>query len=161
MIVVSNTSPLTNLATIQQFELLHDLYQTIHIAQGVWAELNAKGVHWPGREEVAQADWVEIHAVENENLIIALQRSLDRGEAETIALALQLGADIVLLDEKDGRHIAQTWQMNVVGVIGVLLTAKTKGHITNVRPLLDSLRQQAGFYISHKLYQLALKLADE
>ncbi len=55
MIVVSNTSPLTNLSEIGQFGLLHDLYEQVHIAEGVWAELNAGGRHWPGRGEVAQA----------------------------------------------------------------------------------------------------------
>jgi len=44
MIVVSNTSPLTNLAAIGQFELLHNLYAQIHIPLGVWNELNAKGI---------------------------------------------------------------------------------------------------------------------
>ncbi len=56
MIVVSNTSPLTNLAAIQQFHLLRELYEVLHIAEGVWAELNAEGQHWPGRDEVAESD---------------------------------------------------------------------------------------------------------
>ena len=49
MIVVVNTSPLTNLAAISQFDLLHQLYGQLHIAQGVWEELNAEGQRWPGR----------------------------------------------------------------------------------------------------------------
>jgi hypothetical protein len=52
MIVVSNTSPLTNLAAIGQFDLLRNLYDEIHIAQAVWEELNARGQHWPRRDEV-------------------------------------------------------------------------------------------------------------
>jgi predicted nucleic acid-binding protein len=58
MIVVSNTSPLTNLAAIGQFDLLHRLYARLYIAEGVWDELNAQGKHWPGRDEVAAADCV-------------------------------------------------------------------------------------------------------
>ena len=53
MIVVSNTSPLTNLAAIGQFDLLHRLYGNVHLAQGVWDELNASGKPWPGSNEVA------------------------------------------------------------------------------------------------------------
>ena len=49
MIIVSNTSPLTNLAAIGQFELLRILYQEIEIAQSVWDELNAKNKQWPYR----------------------------------------------------------------------------------------------------------------
>ena len=56
MIVVSNTSPLTNLAAIGQLGLLHQLYARAHIAQAVWDELNAGEQHWPGRDEVAAVD---------------------------------------------------------------------------------------------------------
>jgi predicted nucleic acid-binding protein len=161
MIVVSNTSPLTNLAAIGQFDLLRRLYPKLHIAQGVWEELNAGSRRWPGCEQVAQADWIEQHTVHNQDLVVALQRDLDRGEAETIALALELGADLVLLDEKEGRHTAQRFGLCVVGVVGILLEAKTTGAVGTVRPHLDSLRQTAGFYLSASLYQHALALAGE
>ena len=78
MIIVSNTSPLTNLAAIGQFDLLYRLYARLHIAEGVWDELNAQGKRWPGRDEVAAADWIERYAVQNQTLITVLQRDLDR-----------------------------------------------------------------------------------
>lgn len=99
MIVVSNTSPITNLAAIGQFPLLHLLYPQIHIARAVWEELHASGQQWPGAREVTTADWVHTAKVRNRSLVVSLQRDLDRGEAETIALALERKADLVLLDE--------------------------------------------------------------
>ncbi len=161
MIVVSNTSPLTNLAAIGQFELLRHLYGELHIADGVGEELNAAGTHWPGCDEVAAASWVQRHAVQNHTLVIALRRDLDRGEAESIALALELGADLILLDEKEGRHAALRMGLHIVGVVGVLLEAKARGAIGELRPQLDGLRQIAGFYLSESLYQSALQLAGE
>ena len=161
MIVVSNTSPLTNLAAIGQFDLLYRLYVHLYIAQGVGQELNAGGTRWPGCVEVSQASWVEQCAVQNKDLVAALRRDLDLGEAETIALALQLGADLVLLDEKEGRHAARRLGLQVVGVVGILLEAKAKGVLQLARPCLDALRQEAGFYIDTSLYQHALALADE
>lgn len=161
MIVVSNTSPLTNLAAIGQFDLLRCLYDRVHIAQGVWEQLNAEGKRWPGRDQVAQADWIQRHTVQNQDLVTALRRDLDRGEAETIALALEIGADLVLLDEKEGRHTAQRFGLRVVGVVGILLEAKGQGAIHTVHPHLDALRQTAGFYVSASLYQYALVLAKE
>ena len=161
MIVVSNTSPLTNLAAIGQFNLLHDLYGQVHIAQGVWEELNAGGTRWPGCAEVAQASWIDQCKVQNQDLVTALRRDLDRGEAETIALALQLGANLTLLDEKEGRHAAERHGLRVVGVAGVLLEAKTKKFIPTVRPHLAALRQAAGFYLDAALYRHALSLAGE
>lgn len=53
MIVVCDTSPLTNLAAIGQFDLLRRLYTEIHIADGVWDELNVEGKRWPGADNVA------------------------------------------------------------------------------------------------------------
>ena len=161
MIVVSNTSPLTSLAAIGQLDLLRRLYARLHIAQGVWEELNAGGRRWPGCDQVAAADWVERHTVQNYALVTALQRDLDRGEAETIALALELGADLTLLDEKEGRHAARRLDLRVVGVVGVLLEAKANGTVSTIRPHLRALRQTAGFYLSEPLYQHALALAGE
>lgn len=161
MIVVSNTSPLTNLAAIGQFDLLHKLYDKIYIAQAVWEELNARGQRWPGCDEVAAADWIDRHTVQNKTLVTALQRDLDAGEAESIALALELEADLILLDEREGRHAAQRMGLRVVGVVGVLLEAKANDAVGAIRPLLDGLRQTAGFYLSESLYEHALTLADE
>jgi predicted nucleic acid-binding protein len=161
MIVVSNTSPLTNLATIGQFDLLRRLYVNLHIPQGVWDELNAGGQRWPGRDEAAAANWIERHTVQNQALVLALRRDLDRGEAESIALALELSADLVLMDEREGRRAAQQMGLNVIGVVGILLEAKAQQVIDNLRPHLDALRQTAGFYLSESLYQHALALAGE
>ena len=161
MIAVSNTSPLTNLAAIGQFDLLRRLYGRLHIAQGIWEELNAKGQHWPGRDEVANADWIERHTVLNQALVTALRRDLDRGEAETIALALELGADLVLLDEREGRHAAQRLELRVTGVVGILLEAKSLGAVEAIRPHMDALRHKAGFYLSEPVYHAALSLAGE
>ena len=161
MIVVSNTSPLTNLAAIGRFDLLHRLYREIHIPLGVWNELNAKGKRWPGCEEVAGANWIERHPIQNLALIKALQRDLDRGEAETIALALEMKAAVVLLDEREGRRAARSLDLQVVGVVGLLLEAKAQGFIHALQPCLDGLRRTAGFYLDEILYKHALTLAGE
>lgn len=161
MIVVSNTSPLTNLAAIGLFHLFYELYGRIHIPDGVWNELNAYNKSWPGSKEVASAPWVEKQTPKNQQIVTALQRDLDRGEAEAIALALELGADLVLLDERDGRRVAQRFGLRVVGVLGILIEAKSKGLVVTIKPHLDDLRQQAGFYIHETIYQYVLTLAGE
>jgi len=161
MIVVSNTSPLTNMAAIGQFALFQQLYGVLHIAEGVWEELNARGQHWPGRDEGAAADWIERHPVQNQALVTALRRDLDRGEAETIALALELGADLVLFDEREGRHAAQRLELRVAGVVGLLVEAKSRSGVDAVRPHPDALRHKAGFYLTEQVYHSALTLAGE
>lgn len=161
MIVVSNTSPLTNLSAIGQFHLLQKLYHQLHIADGVWDELNAFGRQWPGRSEVASAGWIKRYTPQNRSLIITLENELDRGESETIALAIEQNADIVLIDEKEGRREAKRHGLKTTGVLGILLQAKSKGHIDTIQPHLDSLRQQAGFYLADTLYNQVLVIAKE
>jgi uncharacterized protein len=161
MIIVSNTSPLTNLAAIGQFDLLQKLYSQIHIPDGVWEELNKRGEKWPGSKEVADANWIHQHTVKNNLWVSSLRRDLDKGESESIVLASELEADMILLDEKEGRRAATRINLKPVGVIGLLLEAKTKNCIKTIKPHLDSLRQIAGFRISAPLYIHALDLANE
>jgi len=161
MIVVSNTSPLTNLAAIGRLDLLKDIFNELRNAEAVWEELNAGGRAWPGSKEVAGADWIERHPVQNQGLVTALQLDLDKGEAESIALAVELNADLILLDETEGRRVAGRFNLKPLGVIGILLQANINGHIDDIRSTPDALRQQAGFYISASLFQTVLEKADK
>jgi uncharacterized protein len=161
MIVVSNTSPLTNLAAIGKFDLLHQLFEKIIIPEAVWEELNYGGNTWPGSREVDFADWIEKRHVEDRNLVLALKGDLDNGEAESIGLALELQADLLLLDEHEGRRAAARLGLSVIGVVGVLLVAKESGKLDQIRPCLDTLRQHAGFYLSEPLYRDVLIKAGE
>jgi hypothetical protein len=160
-LVVSNTSPLTSLAAIGHFDLLRDLFGQIHIARGVWDELNQGGLRHPGSREVEDALWIQRHDVENPALVTILRRDLDRGEAETLALALELKADLVLLDEQEGRHAAIRLGLHPLGVLGILLQAKRLQKIEEVRPRLDALRQRAGFFLGDRLYREVLAEAGE
>lgn len=73
-LVVSDTSPLTNLAVIGRLDLLQSLFGCIQIPEAVWWELNAGGRSWPGRNEVADADWIVRHGAVNLALLTALSR---------------------------------------------------------------------------------------
>ncbi len=161
MIVVSNTSPLTNLAAIGHFQLLQKLFGEIHIAQGVWEELNKGGRRHPGSQEVESASWAHRYKVSNQSMVALLRRDLDLGESETLALALELKADLVLLDEQEGRRAADRLGLRSFGVLAILLKAKRQGEVKEIRPLLDALRQQAGFFLGDRLYRQALAEADE
>jgi len=161
MIVVCNTSPLTNLAAIGQFDLLQALFDEVYIPAGVVGELSAGEGNWPGAAEVKAAGWVHVKQVSNRLLVDALRLDLDLGEAEAIVLALETRAHLVLLDELAGRHAAQHFKLRVMGVVGLLVRAKQMKIIAQVRPHLDALRRQAGFYLSQPVYDYALQLAAE
>ncbi|MDZ8184499.1 MAG: DUF3368 domain-containing protein [Nostoc sp. ChiSLP02] len=94
-------------------------------------------------------------------MVEALGNELHIGEAEAIALAVELGANRVLIDERRGRIIAARLNLRYTGVLGILVEAKSQGLICEVKPLLDALIEQAGFWVAASLYRSVLQLVDE
>ncbi|BAZ12781.1 hypothetical protein NIES4071_46150 [Calothrix sp. NIES-4071] len=161
MIVVSDTSPINNLAAINQLEILRELYGTVIIPEAVYRELTEPDFPVAGATEVQTFNWIEVRQVSNRTVVNALQSELDIGEAEAIALALEVSAEQVIIDERLGRIVADRLSLNYTGILGILIEAKTKGLIPTVKPLLDALRNEAGFWIAEPLYNRVLQLAGE
>jgi hypothetical protein len=159
VIVVSDTSPITNLAAIGRLDLLRQIYGQVIIPDAVFQELTDVGGQHPGAI-VQQLDWVESRTVSNQILVTALQVELDKGEAEAIALARELAADLLLIDEHLGRAAATRLGVRIIGLLGVLIEAKHRGLIQEVKPLVDALMNH-GFHVKHDLYQIVLKTAGE
>ncbi len=161
MIVVSDTSALINLAAVGQLDLLRQLYGNVLIPTAVRAEILSGGPGAPGVLAVTTLPWVETRTATNALLIGALRQQLDAGEAEAIALASETKADLLLLDERHARQVAANLGVKVAGLIGVLLEAKHRRLLPAVKPVLDALIRQAGFWISHTLYNRTLQVAGE
>ncbi len=161
MIVVSNTSPIINLAAVGQLNLLHQLYGELIVPQAVYDEIVVAGEGLPGSAEVATSDWIHPQSAANRTAVTALQSELDPGEAEAIALAVELNADMLLLDERIARRIASRFGLPFVGILGVLLEAKAQGLVVDVKPIVDQLISQAGFWIDSRLYARVLQAAGE
>ena len=120
MKVVSDASALINLARIGKLDLLQRSYGELLIPEAVWQEVVIAGVGQPGADEVRKATWIKTSNVANKHLVWALQQDLDAGEAEAIALTLEIEAALLLLDERLGRETAQHLGLRYVGLIGVL-----------------------------------------
>lgn len=161
MKIVSNTSPLINLAMIGELELIQKLYGTIYIPQAVFDEIVIQGKGQAGAEQIKSNTWIKVYPIQNTLLIKSLSLELDKGEAEAIALAIELSAHLVLLDEKRGRTIAGQFNLRPLGLLGILIHAKKTGLIPLVKPLIDQLRNHAGFWIDNKLYQYILDSVKE
>lgn len=157
MSIVSNASLLINLSRIERLDLLRDLYKELIIPEGVWQEVVVEGAGQPGADVIGSAVWIRKQAVKNRELVQALQQELDAGEAEAIALSLEIGAELLLMDEHLGREVARHFGLRYSGLIGVLIVAKHKGFINAIKPFLDSLRNVAGFRVSDVLYAQILK----
>lgn len=161
MSVVSNASPLINLARIGRLDLLRELYGEVCIPNAVWQEVVVDGAGLPGAELVARARWIKRRKAKNAMLVRALRQDLDAGEAEAIVLAGELKAELLLMDESLGRETARHLGLQFIGIVGILLEAKHTGHIEAIKPLLDALRETAGFRIQQALYVRVLQDTGE
>lgn len=161
MIVVSDTSVLVNLAWLDRLDILPTLYGEIVIPTAVWEEIVVMGTGKVGAQEIAQAYWIKQESPKNVILVESLRQTLDNEEAQGIALALELNADLLLIDERLGRMTAKYFNLEIIGLLGILIQAKQDGLIDQIKPLIDQLRFEIGFHISTQLYQEVLRLAQE
>lgn len=161
MIIVSDTSPINNLAAVNHLHLLHQLYGTVLIPGSVYRELTDPNFPVAGAAEVQTLDWIQTRAVSDRTLVEALSNELDVGEAEAIALAVEIKADQVLIDERRGRLIANRLNLPYTGILGILVEAKSKGLIAEVKPLLNALINEAGFWVAEPLLNSILQMVNE
>ncbi len=150
-----------NLAIIGHLDLLRQFFSKIHITEAVWKEVVIDGKGKEGVSEIKNAKWIKVVNVEETPLLQLLKKDLDIGESETIAYALQKKNVLVLLDEDEAREIADFYRIEKTGVIGILIRAKMEGKIPSLKPILDELRNKAGFWIKDPLYIEALKAVRE
>lgn len=161
MIVVSDASPLINLFAIGEYEILRLLYGKVNIPAAVHNEIVYLGQGKPGSKELDDLYWINKRLVSDINLAKALTNELDKGEAESIALAVECKADLLLIDEKIGRRVASRFDLNCIGLLGIIVLAKQNGIIKSVEPLLKKLTFDAGFWIQPNLYRRILTEVGE
>jgi hypothetical protein len=158
MLIVSDTSCITNLIQINQFNLLRAIYTQVIITPVV-------------KKELQQFHLLSDAAIEELNLVIQtpvnivavkqLMLQLDAGESESIVLAEELHADFLLVDERKATKIANERGLTTIGILGVILLAKQNNHIASAKLLLDDLRTKTTFHFSNSLYNKILQLAGE
>jgi len=161
MIVVSNTSPILNLSTIGRLSILGHLYGRVLVPEAVWQELESIQAERGETESVLSHPWLETRSVVDRRLVGALRAELDPGEAEAIVLAIEVSADLVLIDERKARGAASRFGLRYIGLLGVLIDAKHRGIIPSVKDVLDRLIVDAGFWVSAPLYARVLNQAGE
>ena len=158
--VIANSTPLIALAKINELNHLKEIYSQIMIPKAVYDEVAILGKGKKGSIEITKAKWIKVKEVRDEKLKKLLQIELGRGEAEVIALAYEVNADLVIIDENRGRGIAKMFGLKVTGTIGTIIEAKKRGLLNNVREKLDELIN-TGIWIGEDLYEEALRLSGE
>ena len=145
MVVVANATPLIYLAKMGELSLLKSLFAEVIVADKVFEEVVVQGAGKAGSEEVRSAHWIKRQSVSDKTALQQLREEglLDVGEAETLALALELGADLVLLDDRRARKVAARMKVRRIGTIAIILLAYRQGLIKDLPSVLKKASERA------------------
>jgi uncharacterized protein len=155
--VLSNTTPFIALSSIRQIALLPRLFDRIYIAESVLAEC-AEGGPVPV-PDLKQIPWVTV-LPDDDTLALPVQFELDRGEKQTIALALKHSAEIIIMDERIGRRVAEYFGLQVTGTLGVLAKAKTMGLISSFHDAAMGMREEGIYFNVELIARIARHLGE-
>ena len=157
--VVSDTSPLLNLAVVDRLDLVRSQFDSVVVPETVRRELLAGESGRAALESLLESELVAVQRPIRDDLVREFRSELDAGESAAIAIAVERDPDLLLVDERDGRRIARRHGVEVTGVVGILLGAARDGDL-EIEPALDSLRD-VGFWIGDHLYRRAIEAVDE
>lgn len=153
---MADSSPLIYLPRIGALHLLHKLFGSVVVPQPVWAEVVERQPDAPGVDVLRQAEWIRVVVTESPEV----ELGLDPGETAAIVLAEAIKADLLLIDERAGREVAQSRGITVRGTLGVLVQARLTGALPALRPSVDSLVAE-GFRVARGLIRQALVQVGE
>ncbi len=157
--VICDTSPLLFLHALEKLELLHALYGTITVPEGVLDEIIVGRHAGAPSPAIETLEWCRIIPAPTELARDALV-DLGPGEREVLALARQRRGNLVVLDDRLARRYASVLGLRMTGTLGVLLRAKHDRLVSAVAPLVDRLAR-AGFRLDTRTRSAVLTLAGE
>lgn len=146
-IVIADTTCFILLDKIGEMELLRILFGTVTTTNIIAEEFGS-----------ALPIWVKIETVKDTQFQSTLD--IDPGEASAIALAMEIGSSLLILDDGKGRKAAQRLNLNFTGSLGLFLKAKTAGIIPAIQPIIAKV-QQTDFRYTEAVLQEILSLAGE
>jgi len=161
VIVVTDTSVILNLCLLRQESLLISLFGAVLAPTRVVAEFQRLAATDSRFQGLLFPDF--IHQAAPVVVVKNLPNfsRLHGGETAALSLAVERGADAVLMDERAGRAAANALGLKTVGLLGILLLARQKGLIPAIAPLLDRLQNEARFWIDLSLRETIIKAAGE
>lgn len=157
MIVVSDSSPLIALSSVDRLDLMQHLFDTVIIPVSVRDEVMGTAA----KIAVELPSFIRVEPVAAELPVRFLKLNLHAGESEAIALALERGIQGILLDDKQARETADELGLKVIGTLGLLILAKRKGFLSEVRLIMAQIIERVNFRIAPSVLNRALSLIDE
>jgi hypothetical protein len=155
-IVIADTGVIISLAALDKLNILEEFFKEIYIPEAVWNELLSLN-QFPHLEEIKRFFKQRVIKITSSNNLILL---MDFGESESVLLYKELKADLLLIDDKHARTIAESLGVACIGTLGLLIVAKQRGTIKELKPLFNKLIMNKRYY-SKKLLNEILKESNE
>ena len=162
-LIIADSSPLIALGIVECFDVFPKVADRVWIPETVKSECLVKS-DAPGAAAISKAIarkliQVQPDAPETDPTITLLGQCLDKGEAQAICLAKQ-HSGLLLIDEKAGRKVAQQMGISITGSLAMLLKAKQKGLLTDIKPAINTLRSY-GYRYSNALVDRVVAISGE
>ncbi|MCL1858815.1 MAG: DUF3368 domain-containing protein [Oscillospiraceae bacterium] len=158
--VIVNSTPIIALSAIDKLDLLKKIYGTVIIPSAVKEEIAAKEKSKAQNNLEISSEWIQTKEIKNAAQKQTFKTQLHEGEVEVMILGQELNADLLIIDDYLAREYAKYLGFKIIGTAGILLLAKSKGFIHEIKPLIDKLIIN-GIYVSNRLYSEIIKIADE
>lgn len=149
-LAILDAGPIFSLATIDQLNLLNHFFDELKIPNAVWEEVTLK-------DQSTEVEKIKIffkdkvQAIKKPNRLLL---TMDYGESEAVTLYEEMMANFLLIDDRKARKIAEGFGVNCIGTLGLLVSAKSKGFINNLKPLFIMLLQQKRYFSIPLLNQI-------
>ena len=141
-LVIADSSPIFSLALIDKLELLDSLFDKVKISQAVWIEIS-NDESKPFHNRICSYFNNKVESIKGFNELTFV---MDYGESESVILYKELQADFLLIDDKKARIIAENFGINCIGTLGLLLIAKDKSLIKDLKPLFELFLKNHRYY---------------
>lgn len=161
MTVVTDTSVILNLCWLGEQHLLEGLFGEILAPLEVRVEFENLAATDPRFVGLTFPDWIKIESIGGISPALAGETGLDTGEIAALSLALEQKIIDVLIDERAARAVATSLSLRPVGILGILIRSKNNGLLPAVMPLVNRLKTEAGFWLSHELTEKIRQITGE
>jgi predicted nucleic acid-binding protein len=156
-LVIADSGPIFSLVLIDKLDILDALFDDIKIPQAVWEEITF---------DKTKSDYQKLYNFFKDKTcqILGLNELtfvMDYGESESLILYKELNADFLLIDDKKARKIAENFEINCIGIIGLLSIAKDKGLIGKLKPVFETFLQNKRFYSIDLLNTVLVSKGEE
>ena len=155
-IVIADTGALLSLGHVGYIDLIEKVFGDFYIAWAVWQELNDYDHPEFDKHALKELE-TRVVKIKSKNYLLMV---MDYGESESVILYEEMGADFLLVDDNKARTLAESLNINCIGSIGLLLKAKQKELITELKPIFEKWISTGRYFSKNLLNKILLEVGE-